>query len=126
MTLRPLRDAFPERTTHLPPVESVDSLDHDVLPGFLAHLAALQGRAAARLAIERVAVRRQAPHPEQQLGEPDLVPVGAAARVLAISITALRRLERRGEIPSVRVGRRLLFRRATLERFASEREMARN
>ena len=51
-----------------------------------------------------------------------ILDVQAAARFLAISPTKLRRLVADGAVPSVRVGRRLLFRRATLNRFATDRE----
>lgn len=45
-----------------------------------------------------------------------------AARLLGISATALRRLVAAGEVPVVRFGRRVLYRRETLERLRVERE----
>lgn len=48
--------------------------------------------------------------------------VVTAARFLKLSPTTLRRLVAAGDIPHLRVGRRVLFRRATLERFAADRE----
>lgn len=46
----------------------------------------------------------------------------AAAALLGISPTTLRRLMTRGEVPVVRFGRRVVFRRETLERLRAERE----
>lgn len=113
-------------TPLLPTVDVIDQLAREEIPAFIAGCAALQALAAARWAAESGAARSQTAFAEDHPREPDLVPVGEAARVLAISTTALRRLETHGEIPSVRVGRRVLFRRATLERFAADRETARH
>ena len=110
---------------HLPPVEVVDGLARDTLPAFLAQLAALQGRVAARLAAEVIAHPAEAHVIAHGLDGPDILNVRDAARSLAISTTALRRLEATGEIPSVRVGRRVLFRRDTLLRFATNHETPR-
>lgn len=46
----------------------------------------------------------------------------AAAGLLGISPTGLRRLVAAGEVPVVRLGRRVLYRRETLERLRAERE----
>ena len=51
--------------------------------------------------------------------------VERAADFLGLSPTALRRLERAGEIPSVRIGRRVLFRRESLAAFLEAREHVR-
>jgi excisionase family DNA binding protein len=51
-----------------------------------------------------------------------LLSVSQAARFLGISRTALRRLEAGGHLTGVRIGRRLLFRKETLVRFAEDRE----
>lgn len=112
-------------TTPLPPVEVVDGLARDALPAFLAQLAALQGRAAARLAAEVTTGPLDVHLVAHGLDGPDILGVREAARTLAISTTALRRLETAGMIPSVRVGRRVLFRRETLLRFAADNETAR-
>jgi len=64
-----------------------------------------------------------------RLERPSLVPVddrllrvAEAAALLGISKTEVRRLERRGLVPGIRIGRRLLFRREVLLRFAQEHE----
>lgn len=49
----------------------------------------------------------------------------AAAAWLGISPTALRRLEADGQLPAVRIGRRVVFRRDTLDRFRADRERLR-
>ena len=50
--------------------------------------------------------------------------VPATALRLGVSRTAVRRLVSRGVLPSVRVGRRVLIRAATLETFLAQRERA--
>ena len=54
-----------------------------------------------------------------------LIDVQTAAELLGISVTALRRFERRGVLPAVRMGRRLLFRREVLTRFVADHERLR-
>ena len=49
MSVQRMRDRSSEVTTALPPVEVVDTLVPEALPGFLAQLAALQSRVAARI-----------------------------------------------------------------------------
>ena len=61
------------------------------------------------------------PAPPEPTSAPTL-DVRAAAKLLDISPTTLRRLVANDEIPHLRVGRRMLFRRATVERFAADRE----
>jgi excisionase family DNA binding protein len=56
---------------------------------------------------------------EGQLAQPDdgqLLDVGAAAALLQMTSTAVRQAAYRGSIPSVRIGRRLRFRRSELLR----------
>lgn len=58
----PERDADHEVVAPLPAVEAVDALASETLPGFLAQLAALQARVAARIAspfLTREAPREQ-------------------------------------------------------------------
>src|SRR5690242_702465 len=64
------------------------------------------------------------PEGEPSHGQP-LVDVPQAARALGISRTALRRLELGGELPSVRIGRRVLFRSEVLARFMEDHERQR-
>jgi predicted DNA-binding transcriptional regulator AlpA len=45
----------PDRAALLPPIEAVDALPAELLPGLLAGLAALQARAAARLTVQATA-----------------------------------------------------------------------
>ena len=51
-----------------------------------------------------------------------LVDVEVAAAMLALSVSTVRRFARTGELPSVRMGRRLLFRREVLTHFAVDHE----
>src|SRR5206468_2498541 len=48
----------------LPPVEAVDALPPELLPGLVAGLAALQARAAARLAVPAPAPTNGRPEPD--------------------------------------------------------------
>ena len=57
--------------------------------------------------------------------EPAHLTTKAAAAWLGISPTAVRRYEAAGELAAVRLGRRVLYRRETLERFRAARERAR-
>jgi excisionase family DNA binding protein len=102
----------------LPTLEALDAVPVDRLPALIMQLAALAMRAATRLA--------QTPRPDSGVPEcaatPDHLSTKAAAAALGISPTAVRRLEAAGELPAVRIGRRVLFRRDTLERFGTERE----
>jgi excisionase family DNA binding protein len=102
----------------LPTLEALDAVPMDGLPALIMQLTALAMRAAARLA--------QTPRPDS--GAPahsvtsEHLSMKAAAAALGISPSAVRRLEAAGELPAVRIGRRVLFRRDTLERFGAERE----
>jgi excisionase family DNA binding protein len=102
----------------LPTPEALDAVPVDALPVVIMQFTALVTRAAARLA--------QTPRPDPGVparsGTPEHLSTKAAAAALGISPTAVRRLEAAGELPAVRIGRRVLFRRDTLERFATERE----
>jgi excisionase family DNA binding protein len=65
------------------------------------------------------AVRQELPHVTQ--GDPDqLLDAEQAATLLGMSVGALRKAAARGTIKSVRVGRRLRFRRAELLALAGE------
>jgi len=75
-------------------------------------------RAAARL----VQTPRPAPCAPARAPLPEHLSTKDAAACLGISPSALRRLESAGELPAVRIGRRVLYRRDTLERFGAERE----
>jgi excisionase family DNA binding protein len=104
----------------LPTPEALDAVPVDGLPALIMQLTALAMRAAVRLA--------QTPRPDPgaptRAGTPEHLSTKAAAAALGISPTAVRRLEAAGELPAVRIGRRVLFRRDTLERFGAEREHA--
>lgn len=54
---------------------------------------------------------------EVSVTEPLAVDTRTAARLLSISVRYLRQLVRRGEIPSLRLGRRRLFRVEDLRRW---------
>jgi len=56
---------------------------------------------------------------------PEHLTTKAAAAWLGISPTALRRLEADGQLPAVRLGRRVVFRHDTLDRFRADRERLR-
>lgn len=58
--------------------------------------------------------------------EAALLDVAAAAEKLRVSPTTIRRLEVRGILPGVRIGRRLLFRPDALARFAEGQERHRD
>ncbi len=102
----------------LPTPEALDAVPVDGLPALIMQLTALVMRAAARLA--------QTPRPDPgapaRTATPEHLSTKAAAASLGISPTAVRRLKAAGEHPAVRIGRRVLFRRDTLERFGAERE----
>jgi excisionase family DNA binding protein len=102
----------------LPTPEALDAVPVDGLPALIMQLTALAMRAAARLA--------QTPRPDPcapaRAAMPEHLSTNAAAASLGISATAVRRLEAAGELPAVRIGRRVLYRRDTLERFGAERE----
>ena len=51
---------------------------------------------------------------------PILVPVPVAARLMGVSEDTIRALEGSGTLPSVRIGRRVLFNRAGLEEWARD------
>jgi len=63
--------------TVLPAVEAIDACPTDALPAVLAHLAALQARAAARLMAARLA--------EPELPTDELLSVKEAAKRLGVS-----------------------------------------
>lgn len=111
----------------LPSVEAVDALPPAALPALVLELAALQARAAARLVhVTGTQSSAAAAAPETRVATSETLGVKAAATVLGVSATALRRLEAAGVIASVRIGRRVLFRRETLVRFAADHEHARH
>jgi excisionase family DNA binding protein len=98
----------------------IGNLDPAEAPAVVTRLAAALAIAGARLpawSAGSLVVSRPA-----DLATPTTLDVPAAARFLGISPTALRRLVAAGTIAHVRVGRRLLFRRATLDQFAADRE----
>lgn len=55
------------RPLELPPMEAMDALPLEALPAVLAELAALQGRAAARLCQSATSGRRDGEHPTRLL-----------------------------------------------------------
>lgn len=102
----------------LPTPEALDAVPVDRLPALIIQLTALAMCAAARLA----QMPRPDPSPLACAPQPQHLSTEAAAACLGISPTAVRRLEANGELPAVRIGRRVLFRRDTLERFGAARE----
>jgi len=66
--------------------------------------------------------QRSVPRTDTLMPEPALLDVAAAAEKLRVSRTMIRRLEARGILPGVRIGRRLLFRPDALARFAEGQE----
>src|SRR5262245_50561731 len=102
----------------LPTPEALDAVPVDGLPALVMQLTALVLRAAARLA----ETPRPDPGAPARRGTPEHLSTEAAAAALGISPSAVRRLEAAGELPAVRIGRRVLYRRDRLERFGAERE----
>jgi len=102
----------------LPTAEALDALPLDAPPAFIMQLTALAMRATARLAKSP----RPDPAAPTRAATPEHLSTRAAAAALGISQTTVRRLEAAGELPAVRINRRVLFRRDTLERFGVERE----
>jgi excisionase family DNA binding protein len=94
---------------------ALDQVPSERLPEAIGALETAKAVAFARLA---------APNGDTHvpLGEGPTLNVGAAAQLLGISPTALRRLVARGEVPVMRFGRRMVFRRETLDRLRAERE----
>jgi predicted DNA-binding transcriptional regulator AlpA len=95
----PERDGEPDAAGMLPPVEAVDQLDINALPGFLARLAALQTAVAVRMCGART------PSATAPQGAPDNAP---AAR----SLTAPEAAARLG------ISKQTLYRRAKSYPFA--------
>jgi excisionase family DNA binding protein len=102
----------------LPTPEALDALPLDALPPLIMQLIALAMRATARL----VQTPRPEPGAPTRSATPEHLSTKAAAAALGISSTTVRRLEAAGELPAVRINRRVLFRRDTLERFGIDRE----
>jgi excisionase family DNA binding protein len=111
-----------DATARLPPVEAVDELPPRALPGFIAQMAALQARAAARLCAEATSPELPRNMDIRAIADREVVGVRDAARFLGVSPTALRRLAVQGAIPTVRIGRRVLFRHEALVRFVATHE----
>jgi hypothetical protein len=80
-------NARPDLAALLPPVEAVDALPPELLPGLVAGLAALQARAAARLAVPAV------PAAANGAAEPDVLldDVREVARIIGHSVSWVRR-----------------------------------
>jgi len=97
-------------------VEIVPELPIPRIPDALGELERLRTALWARLLHGRPAPPSVPSDGERLLG------VVAAAQLLGISKTALRRLEANGDLVSVRIGRRVLFRHESLLRFAEQRE----
>ena len=95
----------------LPPLETVDTLRAEELPAFLAGLAALQGRAAARMAVTASPVVA----PMHGAASDDLLTIPEVATRLRIPRQHAYELARRGELPSVRFGKYVRVRPADLE-----------
>jgi excisionase family DNA binding protein len=111
-----------DATARLPSVEAVDALPPRALPGFIAQMAALQTRAAARLCADATSPELPRNMNMRAIADREVVGVRDAARFLGVSPTALRRLAVQGAIPMVRIGRRVLFRHETLVHFVATHE----
>jgi excisionase family DNA binding protein len=92
--------------------DRVDDLDAAHLVGELAALTFTVWTASVSAPTEPSSTARGGP----MLNTPE------AARLLGISATALRRLVAAGEVPVCRFGRRVLYRRETLDRLRVDRE----
>ena len=88
----------------LPPVEVVDSLLPEALPGLAMYLAALQARVATRMAsaTQGENSRRHA----QDTEDTQLLTAAQVADVLVVPVSCVRDLLSRGMLPTVRVGRK--------------------
>ncbi len=116
---RPARPETTQLTALLEQVETLlSALRDEAIPAVMGELERLKATLWARW-FQRPAAPGDAP------GDDLLVGVADAARLLGISRTAVRRLELAGTLPGVRIGRRLLFRREVLTRFAEDHERIR-
>jgi predicted DNA-binding transcriptional regulator AlpA len=79
-TLRHSHPEAPDRPSLLPPVEAVDTIELATLPVFLAALAALQTRAAARMALAA-----SPPYPAPEPAAETLLDARTAAARLGMS-----------------------------------------
>jgi hypothetical protein len=70
----------------LPPIEAVDALPAELLPGLVAGLAALQARAAARLAVPAVPPAKGRPDEHDVIDD-----VREVARIVRHSVSWLRK-----------------------------------
>jgi len=105
----------PDPATLLPPVEVVDALPPDALPGILAHLLALQARVVARIAMTATSNG----HDPQREPPYDLA---EAARLLLKSAAWVRRHAKAGRIPCAKKhGRSWVFPRAEFDHFRTRR-----
>ena len=95
----------------LPPPEAVDALEADALPGFLAQLAALALRGAARLAVAR------SDHKERTPTEQGALTQEQASEAYRIPLRTIRRLTRTKRVPSYFAGRNRMIRPADLDRY---------
>ena len=95
----------------LPAIETVDSLPAEALPALVAGLAALQARAAARLAEHRADAASDAARHEATDG---LLTIGEVASRLRVPKQHAYELARR-ELPAVRFGKYVRVRTADLE-----------
>lgn len=101
----------------LPSPGDLAALPVNQLPAVIAALASLQATAAMQL------MQSAPPHPRATPAvDSPALDTKAAARLLGISPTALRRLVASGEVPTMRFGRRLCFRRETLDALRAARE----
>ena len=99
-----------DRDLTLPPVEAVDGLPVEALPGFVCRLSALLAAAGARLASAL-----HCPSPAAT-GRPCYVTQTEAAAMFGISLADVRYLTRRGIIPAIGRGKNKRLLPADLER----------
>jgi excisionase family DNA binding protein len=86
----------------LPAVEALDGVPPEALPSLALHLAALQGRVAARMAVAPANAPSSAPGRE---GDCRLLPVPEVANELRVAPAYVYELIRRGRFPAIRFGK---------------------
>ncbi len=102
----------------LPPLEVVDALHPEALPGYIAYLAALQARAVVRMSSNTATTA----HPTPPVGDDDdqLLTEKQAAAFLAVPAGHVGNLGRSGALPRVKFGKYVRFRLGDLRLWVSQ------